>query len=169
MSSWCLASGNRRHRLNNKQLQPYLLLLACCRAQKLATTDATTLNHIRNIYHMHRRMAETDRRHLKSEIKAECEPHHYKRSNRESLAFSLTSWIPRCVAACCIQSLYNSLLDSHAASLLMRANAHSTTVYCYPSGSSTFSHCHTLGIEAFAVCLLITFACIANTLVNICL
>ncbi|KAL3147952.1 hypothetical protein ABBQ38_014247 [Trebouxia sp. C0009 RCD-2024] len=65
------------------------------RAHKLAATDDTTLNHIRNIYHMHRRMDETDRRQFKSAMKQECEPHNQKRSNRESLAFSLTSWIPR--------------------------------------------------------------------------
>ena len=47
---------------------------------------------------MHRRMDETGRRQFKSEVKAECEPQNYKRSNRESLAFSLTSWIPRCAA-----------------------------------------------------------------------
>ncbi|KAL3140690.1 hypothetical protein ABBQ32_005249 [Trebouxia sp. C0010 RCD-2024] len=64
------------------------------RAHKLAATDDTTLNHIRNIYHMHRRMDETDRRQFKSAMKQECEPYNQKRSNRESLAFSLTSWIP---------------------------------------------------------------------------
>lgn len=44
---------------------------------------------------MHRRMDETDRRQFKSAVKQECEPQPQTRSNRESLAFSLTSWIPR--------------------------------------------------------------------------
>ena len=66
-----------------------------CRAMKLAATDDTTLNHVRNIYYMHRRMDETDRRDLKAEMKSTSDPQHFKRSNRESLAFSMNSWIPR--------------------------------------------------------------------------
>lgn len=81
--------------IGNPHMVFLLYACNCFRAHKLAATDDTTLNHIRNIYHMHRRMDETDRRQFKSALKQECQPHDYKRSNRESLAFSLTSWIPR--------------------------------------------------------------------------
>lgn len=80
----------------------FLTSLPLCRAHKLAAVDDTTLNHIRNIYHMHRRMHETDNRQFKSAMKQECKPQNFMRSNRESLAFSLTSWIPRYWLSPCI-------------------------------------------------------------------
>ncbi len=55
---------------------------------------------------MHRRMDETGRRQFKAEVKAESEPYKHKPSNRDSLAFSLTSWIPRCLLCCCHDPLY---------------------------------------------------------------
>ena len=74
----------------------HLCIMFClCRAHKLAASDDTTLNHIRNIYHMHRRMDETGKRQFKAEVKSACDPRHFKRSNRESLAFSMNSWVPR--------------------------------------------------------------------------
>ncbi|DBA87646.1 TPA: hypothetical protein ACH3X1_004656 [Trebouxia sp. C0004] len=92
-------AGKRQRRPTHIALPSYAVAaadrLSSNRALKLAATDATTLTHIRNIYHMHRRMDETGRRQFKAEVKAESEPHQHKRSNRASLAFSLTSWIPR--------------------------------------------------------------------------
>ncbi|KAA6425760.1 MAG: hypothetical protein FRX49_04135 [Trebouxia sp. A1-2] len=101
-------AGKRQRRPTHHALPSYAVAaadrLSSNRALKLAATDAITLNHIRNIYHMHRRMDETDRRQFKAEVKAECEPYQRKRSNQDSLAFSLTSWIPRQQQQCSLCS-----------------------------------------------------------------
>ena len=70
-----------------------------CRARKLASTDWVMVNHVRNIYHMHRRIDERDSKAERKRNPAPWDttinPVYHKRTNKNDIALSVASWLPR--------------------------------------------------------------------------